>query len=557
MTKTCCQCQTGFEITEEDLAFYAKISPVVDGKTLLIPAPTLCPQCRQQRRLSFRNERFLYNRKCDLSGKALISQYPPDTVFPVYEKELWVAGNYEIPFQNYDFSRPFFQQFQELQQRVPRPHIIQQGREENSLYTNAASNNKNCYLLFSANFNQDCYYGAHVTSSRDCLESYNVHECELCYECLDCYNCYNLKYAQNCLNCSGSAFLQNCSGVKNSLFCVNLRNKEYYIYNRPYTKDEYEKLAKKMLFHQRAGIEKYREGFHSWALSQVNPYRTGSNNENSIGNYISNTKNGYYIYECRKSEDLRYAECIVEGRDCMDVSYWGRNIELVYETQGTGYNSYNIRFSHLVWENCSELFYCNVGNHLRNCFGCIGLRKKEYCILNKQYTKGEYEELLPRIIKHMQSTGEWGEFFPGILSSYGYNETVAQDYHPLSKEKAVALGFLWRDSLNENSYLGPKAIVPDDITKTIDTTTQEIFTCVECERNYKIIDQELQFCRKMGIPLPQKCFNCRHVDRVRLRNPRRSWSRECAQCKTGIITSFSPEKKETIVCDRCYSAIVE
>ena len=48
-----------------------------------------------------------------------------------------------------------------------------------------------------------------------------------------------------------------------------------------------------------------------------------------------------------------------------------------------------------------ECFAC------KYCFGCVGLRNKSYCILNKQYTKEEYETLVPRIIAHMRETGEW------------------------------------------------------------------------------------------------------------------------------------------------------
>jgi hypothetical protein len=39
-----------------------------------------------------------------------------------------------------------------------------------------------------------------------------------------------------------------------------------------------------------------------------------------------------------------------------------------------------------------------------NLFGCIGLRGKEYCILNKQYTKEEYEALVPKIIEKMKES---------------------------------------------------------------------------------------------------------------------------------------------------------
>jgi hypothetical protein len=59
------------------LEFYDKISPIFGGKKYSIPSPTLCPEEREKRRLMFRNERKLYKRKCDLSGKEIISVYNP------------------------------------------------------------------------------------------------------------------------------------------------------------------------------------------------------------------------------------------------------------------------------------------------------------------------------------------------------------------------------------------------------------------------------------------------------------------------------------------------
>ena len=37
----------------------------------------------------------------------------------------------------------------------------------------------------------------------------------------------------------------------------------------------------------------------------------------------------------------------------------------------------------------------------------------------------------------MKKNSEWGNFFPGYMSVCGYNESVAQDYFPLSKEEAL------------------------------------------------------------------------------------------------------------------------
>ena len=93
----------------------------------------------------------------------------------------------------------------------------------------------------------------------------------------------------------------------------------------------------------------------------------------------------------------------------------------------------------------SNVYYCRNTSNSSFLFGCLGLRNKQYCILNKQYTKEEYEALVPKITEHMMKTGEWGEFFPSSLSPFGYNETVASEYFPLSKEEALKQGFNWSD----------------------------------------------------------------------------------------------------------------
>ena len=87
--RVCKHCSVVFPITDKDMEFYEKVSPVFGGKRYTIPAPTLCPDCRQQRRLSFRNERKLYKRKCDATGKDIISIYSPDKPYTVYHQDYW------------------------------------------------------------------------------------------------------------------------------------------------------------------------------------------------------------------------------------------------------------------------------------------------------------------------------------------------------------------------------------------------------------------------------------------------------------------------------------
>lgn len=147
MQKFCIQCQSAFEITDADLAFYDKVSPVFAGEKYSIPPPTHCPECRQQRRLAVCNEFNLYPDTCDLCQKEMISQFKPGAPFPVYCRECWHSDRwdprrYGVPF---DFSRPFFDQFLALRNTVPAQGLDVQATLINCDYVHYAGSSKNCY----------------------------------------------------------------------------------------------------------------------------------------------------------------------------------------------------------------------------------------------------------------------------------------------------------------------------------------------------------------------------------------------------------------------------
>ena len=136
-TKHCKQCNSSFEITDKDLEFYDKVSPKFNGVKYSIPSPTFCPDCRQQRRLAWRNERKLYKRKCDATGKPMISMYSPDKTFKVYAQYFWWSDKWDAMEYgvDFDFSKSFFKQFEELVKVVPHNSLINHFKSnENSDY---------------------------------------------------------------------------------------------------------------------------------------------------------------------------------------------------------------------------------------------------------------------------------------------------------------------------------------------------------------------------------------------------------------------------------------
>ena len=128
---------------------------------------------------------------------------------------------------------------------------------------------------------------------------------------------------------------------------------------------------------------------------------------------------------------------INNASDCYDVDNVGNHISKIYCSSIINRSSTKVYFTYDCRSNCENLFYCISCKGCKNLFFCNGLVNKEYCILNTQYTKEAYELLAGQIIQGMMQTGEWGEFLPPKLSPFGYNETVAQERYPLTKEEAL------------------------------------------------------------------------------------------------------------------------
>src|SRR3989338_11187730 len=188
-TKNCQSCKKDFVIEPDDFGFYEKMK---------VPPPTFCPDCRLIRRLTFRNERALYKRKCDLCGKDEILMFSPESPYKTYCFSCWWSDSWDATTysRDYDFSKSFFEQFRELLLSVPRPGNIKQGENVNSQYTNRVSDMKNCYLCFGCNVLEDSSYNSWVNGSKDCVDCLNIQKSERCYNCVDCTGCYDVSFCQ-------------------------------------------------------------------------------------------------------------------------------------------------------------------------------------------------------------------------------------------------------------------------------------------------------------------------------------------------------------------------
>ncbi len=517
-----------------------------------VPAPTFCPMERHRRRLAWRNERTLYRRKCDLCRKTIISIYPSNALFPVYCPECWFSEKWDARSfgRDFDFSQQFFQQFLDLQNSVPRLSLIN-ARNENSDYCNLVGESKNCYLIFGSLGCEDCLYGK-PERSKDCLDSLILWKSELCYECVDSDNLYQCAFCQECLHSRDLAFCFDVRNSHNCFLCAGLRNAEYRILNKQYTREEYFKWKEQWSLLNRKNLIEFFEKFKKIKQSVPRKNLIGVANENVIGDHVSHSKNCFHVFDVLESEDLRYATTIEKCKTCMDADM-GEFSELIYEMCGF-HRMQDARLSHWCWDGCQKITYCSACRNTRDSFGCVCADNISHCILNKQYSKEEYEELVPKIIEHMKQNGEFGEFFPVKISPFSYNETAAHEYYPLVKKEALKRGYKWKDDEPKDYKPATLSTIPDNIP---DNITQEVLACETCEKNYQIQKQEVLFYQKMGLPIPRKCPECRHVERLHSRNPRILYTRTCNKCSTKIQTTFAPDKPEKVYCERCYLASVE
>ncbi|MBU6389860.1 hypothetical protein KGQ71_05100, partial [Patescibacteria group bacterium] len=437
-TKNCKQCQQEFTVDDADLAFYNKISPTFAGKKYPIPSPTLCPRCRWQRRIVWRDEYILYRRKCDLSGRDMISRHHPDTSFPVYYTEEWQSDKWN-PLDygmDFDFNRPFFEQFGELVGKVPKPSVYSDvTTNQNSEYVNCAGFVKNCYMVVEADRNEDCLYSRGITDSKDCADCLRSNDSQFCYEGVDINKCYQCMYVQDLENCSECYFSSNLIGCKYCFGCDGLQQKQYYLFNEAVGKEKWEEFMGSVRYSPMQ-VEQYRRQLEEIRLKTPKRFAKIYKCENCQGDHLIHCKNTKFSFNSINQQDCRYCfEIQSDAKDAYDFSTFGLATSLVYECNSCGYNSYNLLFSNDTWSNMRDSFYCDNVQSSKSCFGCVGIRHQEFCILNKKYSKEQYEELVAKIIEHMQATGEWGEYFPMSISPFAYNETLAQDNFPLTKEE--------------------------------------------------------------------------------------------------------------------------
>ncbi|MBP7804647.1 MAG: hypothetical protein KA052_00285 [Candidatus Pacebacteria bacterium] len=566
-TRVCQNCNNDFIIDSDDFGFYEKVK---------VPPPTFCFYCRMQRRQMWKNNLSLYSRKCVLCQKSIITLYSPEGGITPYCHKCWWSDKWDPKDygQDYDFSKPFFVQFRELLQKVPHMATVTDDgiASLNCEYTNDCWFAKNCYMTFYSWRIENIMYSEYmIYGAKDCVDCLNIfNQGSWLYECSNCDKSFRLRNSQFSVSCSESHFLYDCRNCIECFMCTGLRNKKYHFKNVEYTKEEYEKIVESYRLDTWEGVQRAQKEYDEFILLYPRRFAYIFHSLNSTGDMLTDAKNSKYCFSAEAPENCRYFDNGAKPKDSYDINTAGEMTDC--------YEGITIDHSHLnhfgIYSvKSQDIRYTQQCHSSKHLFGCVSLRNGNYCILNKQYTKEEYEELIPRIIAHMNEMPyvdkagcvyKFGEFYPGEQSMYGYNESIASEEFPMTKEDILARGYNWQDKIQRTT--GKETLTPDKIPQAIDevpdTLVNEILVCESCGRNYKVIQNELIFYRKLGVPVPRRCFHCRHALRQKRRNPFRLWHRQCMCtkdnhehadiCDNQFETTYAPERPEIIYCEGCY-----
>ena len=200
--------------------------------------------------------------------------------------------------------------------------------------------------------------------------------------------------------------------------------------------------------------------------------------------------------------------------------------------------------------SCSDICYSEFCHSSRDVFGCIGLKNAQYCILNKQYSKEEYQSIRAEIIESMKIRGEWGEFFPCELSPFAYNESIVHEYLPLPADEISKRGLRL---VEKKTLCAPEeAKVPPEHPDLSELDIGQIYKCSQTGRAFRLQKAEVELCRRLQIPLPSKAPDTRHEARMSIRAPRNLSYSDCIACGKEVTSAYASMDQSKLFCLDCY-----
>jgi hypothetical protein len=413
--------------------------------------------------------------------------------------------------QDYDFNKTFRENYNSLFQKVSLPSMIHFFQNENADYGDVVSKSKNIYLsAYVANTNEDVYYSFGIKDG--CANVFSsvlvADHSENIYMSCGVMHSFKVFYSRYITNSSDIRFSTNLIGCAHCINCDGLENVSYAINNQVMSKEEYE-------------IKK------SAILQQTHNYLTRYQQLSTQPKNVASTDvQGTFLIESQNVENGHFAYRLNNGRNVFNVGWFESNEDLYDCFDGGGptsadmygVNGFAISSEHCAIcchiPNCSNVYYSYYIESCSYCLWCVGIKNKQFCIFNKQYTKEERFILADKIFAQMEREWVLGDFFPASLCPFYFNDTIAQIVGNFDKSDVTKDGFLRRDDEIKVDIPATADIIRTDdvlLTQRDDSVLAKVIK--DSKGNYyRIIKSELAFHKQYALPLSTLHW----MDRIKL-----------------------------------------
>ena len=544
-TRTCAETGETFEIGEKDIEMC---------KLLRVPPPKTIWWARIRQKRHFMGGFDLFRRTLP-DGQSVVTMFDPESFAKILPVPAWNSDAFDP--MAFGFSKTseqsFFEAWRSLSAAVPRPALIQDPSSVNSDWSTYGWAMKNCYFTYEGIFNEDLQYADFMAWTSNNADAMNNAHSEWRYETVDCKYCSRTIFSERCEACIDIAFCAACKDCSDCFGCTNLRHKKFCFLNEQLTEEEYRKRVLAIDLRDAQVVEEWRDRI---APLWTEAFRLASlvlRSENVSGDDIQDSRDtiGVLLYSC---ERVSYAFGCTNCKDSANITSC-MNSERCTNTLKV-FDSYDVKHS-LHCTGCVEVEYSELLTSCEYCFGCIGLKHKRFCILNKQYTEEEYWPLVDAIKMAMLERGEYGEFFPHAASPFAFNTSGISTLYPFTKEESEKLGVRWHvfTELGNASAVSIDEL-PTNLKDTTDVILSKRFLCPITGRSFGFVKPELALHRLLNVALPRVHPTVRRMQRAAQYLAPRLYPRACTSCHANVVTRLSPEKTTPVLCETCYEEVV-
>ncbi len=444
--------------------------------------------------------------------RGMVSKYPKSMRISHVIKNQEFADRDNTTIAEYRWSS-FFDALQDIASGIAVPHF-RHVNAENSDYADIIINSKSNYLSNTViNGCENILYSLSVKDySHTILNSIMVrNHCTNVFSSRSVIHSSHIFYSQNIHNSHNLRFCDTMIGCSECLYCHNLENASYCISNQKLDQDEYYKKKQELLKNK-------------WSFANHHQQIR----EKRWENILCADTHGTFNSECQDISQSHY---------CYNTHH-GRNLILHGSTNGSEYAfdcytgwspqaahfygvfaSWNCEHLYCSWGNdewCNNLYYSMLCDNCSYCLWCIWLKNKQFCILNKQYTKDERYEKVDEIFWQIEKDGSLWAFFPASMNPFYFNDTAAYLIDDsFTKEEVTQAWYLRRDEAIKVDISADAEIVLSttlDQFESFDSEWNRVISADilkkviqdESWNYYRIIPMEYKFLMKHGLPLPRQ-----------------------------------------------------